>query len=98
MPYQQYIKNISGKKVNSIMLFTLSTCIWCKKTKTLLKDLGLEHSYVDIDLLFGSDQAEAYKEMWKHNQSTSFPTIIINHGEDVIIGFEEEKLRNINGK
>ena len=95
MSYKTSIVNISGKKDNDIMLFTLSTCIWCKKTKQLLKDLGLEYNYVDVDLLTGSDQDEAYNEMWKHNQSTSFPTIIIN-GEKIIIGFDEDELRNLS--
>lgn len=95
MPYQLNIKNVPGKKVKEIMLFTLSTCIWCKKTKTLLNDLGLEHSYVDVDLLFGRDQEDAYETMNKFSNSTSFPTIIINNGEEVIIGFQEDKLRNL---
>lgn len=95
MPYQKQIKKVPGLKTKEIMLFTLSTCIWCKKTKALLKDLGLEHNYVDVDLLFGSDQAEAYQEMWKHNHGTSFPTIIINNGEDIIIGFDEKKLKSL---
>jgi glutaredoxin-like protein NrdH len=95
MPYQANIKKVPGLKVKEIMLFTLSTCIWCKKTKALLNDLGLEYSYVDVDLLFGPDRDEAYNKMWEHNQSTSFPTIIINDGEDIIIGYEEEKLRSL---
>ena len=76
MPYQSYIKKVSGQKAKEIMLFTLSTCIWCKKTKALLKDLGLEHSYVDVDLLFGRDQEDAYDTMNKFSHSTSFPTIM----------------------
>jgi len=95
MAYQTQIKIVPGLKVKELMLFTLSTCIWCKKTKALLNDLGLEYSYVDVDLLTGSDQEEAHQEMWKHNQSTSFPTIVINNGEDVIIGFEEEKIKSL---
>ena len=95
MTYQKQIKKAPGLKIKEIMLFALSTCIWCKKTKALLNDLGLEYSYLDIDLLLGSDREEAYKEMRKHKQSASFPTIVINNGEDVIIGFEEEKIEKI---
>lgn len=100
MPYQSYIKKVPGQGSKEIMLFTLSTCIWCKKTKALLKDLGLEHGYVDVDLLFGRDQEDAYDAMNKFGNSASFPTIIINNGEEVIIGFEEDKIKNlkINGK
>ncbi len=95
MSYKSSIKKVPGLKVKEIMLFTLSTCIWCKKTKALFKDLGLEHSYVDVDLLDGADREEAHKEMWKHNKSTSFPTIVINNGEDVIVGYEEEKIKKL---
>lgn len=95
MPYRKYIKRVPGLKTKGILLFTLSTCIWCKKTKVLLKDLGLEHSYVDVDLLFGPDQEEAYKEIRKHNQGVSFPMIIINNGEEIVIGYEEEKLKSL---
>jgi len=95
MSYKSSIKTIPGRKVKDVMLFTLSTCIWCKKTKVLLADLGLEYSFIDVDSLFGDDQDEAYNEMWKHNSSTSFPTIVINNGESVIIGYEEDKIRNL---
>jgi len=95
MSYKTNIKKVTGLKVKEIKMFALSTCIWCKKTKALLKDLGLEYSYVDVDLLFGSDRDEAYQEMGRHNQSTSFPTIIINNGEDIIVGYEEEKLKSL---
>ncbi len=95
MPYQSYIKKVPGQKSKEVMLFTLSTCSWCKKTKALLNNLGLEHSYVDVDLLFGHDQAEAYEAMSKLGNSTSFPTIIINNGEDIIIGFAEDKLKKL---
>jgi glutaredoxin-like protein NrdH len=61
MPYQNQIKKVPGLKVKEVMLFALSTCIWCKKTKQLLKDLGLEYSYVDVDLLVGRDQEDAYE-------------------------------------
>lgn len=96
MTYQSHIKNIAGKKTKKIFLFTLSTsCVWCKKTKALLNDLGLEYSYVDVDLLEEKDQEEAQKEINKHNPNVSFPTIVINDGEKVIVGFQESEIRNI---
>lgn len=95
MSYKTNFKKVPGLKVKEIKMFALSTCIWCKKTKALLKNLGLEYSYVDVDLLIGADQAEAYEEMRKYNKSVSFPTIVINNGEDVIIGYEEEKINSL---
>lgn len=95
MSYKTSIKTIPGQKVKNITLFALSTCIWCKKTKALFNDLGLEYSFVDVDLLFGSDREEAYAEMEKHNSEVAFPTIVINNGESVIVGFEEVKIRKL---
>ena len=95
MSYKSSIKIVPGQKVKNIMLFTLSTCVWCKKTKALFNDLGLEYSFVDVDLLFGDDREEAHQEMQKHNSEVAFPTIIINDGELVIVGYEEAKIRSL---
>lgn len=95
MSYQANIKKVPGLKVKKIMFFALSTCVWCKKTKALLNNLGLEYSHLDVDLLMGTDREEAYGEIWKHKQSASFPTIVINNGEDIVVGFEEEKLKSL---
>jgi glutaredoxin-like protein NrdH len=61
----------------------------------LLRDLGLEYSYVDVDLLLDPDKTEAYDEIKQHNDNVSFPTVIIDNGEEIIVGFEEEKLRSL---
>jgi glutaredoxin len=39
------------KKMHSVFVFALSTCMWCKKGKQWLKDNGYTYSYVDVDLL-----------------------------------------------
>ena len=98
MSYKSSIKTVSGKKGPKIFLFTLSTCVWCKKTKALFKDLGVNYSYVDVDLLEGSNQDEAVNEMGKYSPSTSFPTILID--KEVILGFDPEKINQVlnNGK
>lgn len=94
MSYTSQIQTVPGTKGKKLFLFTLSTCIWCRKTKALLKELGKEYSFVDVDLLEGADRDEAYGKM-KEYQSSSFPTIVINDGEKVIVGFEEEKIRTL---
>ncbi len=95
MGYETHIESVPGSEDKDIMLFTLSTCVWCKKTKTMLQDLGLAYSYVDVDLLSGAEQDAAYQDMWKYNQSTSFPTIVVNDGRQVILGFDEGELRGL---
>ena len=33
--------HVDGKEASKVMLYTLSTCVWCKKTKARLKELGV---------------------------------------------------------
>jgi len=95
MSYKSQIKIVPGKKGKEIMIFDLTTCFWCQKTKDLLDELNLEYSYIDFDLLNGEDQKEAFEELSKYNPNISFPTIIINKGEKNIIGFDESELRSL---
>lgn len=91
--YQTQIKRVSGRKVGDIFIFALSTCIWCRKTKQLFKDLGVEYSYVDVDLLQGKDQDEAMKEMGKWNKTQSFPMIVLDNKKSML-GFKEQDIRD----
>jgi glutaredoxin len=76
-------------------MFTLSTCIWCKKTKALLKELGAEYSYVDVDLVGADAREQVLKDYAKYNKQMSYPTIVLNGGEKVILGFEEDRIKDI---
>lgn len=86
------IEHVDGKNKGTVMLYALSTCGWCRKTKELLKSLGIEFSYEYVDLLSGDEQKQALDLVRKFNSSASFPTIIIDN-KNVIIGFQEEAIR-----
>ena len=86
------VQHITGKNKGRIMLYTLSTCVWCKKTKQLLNDLGVEYDYADIDTLQGDEKTEILKAMKKWNPSGNFPTMVIND-KNCIIGFREDAIR-----
>ena len=86
------ITHVPGKNKGKVMIFTLSTCGWCKKTKALLNELGVEYDYCDVDLLEGDEQEEAVAQMGKYNPATNFPTIVLNSGK-AIIGFKEDEIR-----
>lgn len=74
-------------------IYTLSTCGWCKKTKALLKALDVEYEYVDVDTLSGDDYTEATDEVKKFNPYRTYPTIVIDHGKQVILGFKDEEIK-----
>ncbi|MDD3170594.1 MAG: glutaredoxin family protein [Candidatus Pacebacteria bacterium] len=95
MPYKDHIKTVPGRKDKDIMMFSLTNCIWCGKTKELLSRLGMEYKYIDIDTLPPEEQKEAYEDMWQYVPGTIFPTVIINKGEMVINGFSEKEIKEL---
>ena len=83
--------HVDGKEAGKVMLYTLSTCVWCKRTKALLKELGIAYDYIDVDLLSGSEEDEVVKEIKKYNPDCSFPTLVINDSQ-CIVGFKEDEI------
>lgn len=80
-----------AKYQSGIFLFTLSTCIHCKKAKQLLTDIGAQFGNVDVDKLSQSEMGDALIEMSKYNPAQTFPTIII--AGKVIVGAREDDIR-----
>ncbi len=76
-------------------LYTLSTCVHCKATKRFLKENGIEFDYVDVDKLDGKEKQDVLSQMKKFSPDMRFPTILI--GNKVIIGFQEDKIREALG-
>ncbi len=81
---------MSAKK-KTIKLYTLSTCSHCNRTKRFFNENGIEIEFVDVDLLSGSERDQIMNEVRKLNPDCSFPTICI--GDEVVVGFNEEKLK-----
>lgn len=86
------IEHVSGRKTGPIMLYALSTCVWCKKTKAILDSLGVEYSYTYVDLLPDKEKREALDTIKKWNPACNFPTVVIND-QKCIIGFREDEIR-----
>jgi glutaredoxin-like protein NrdH len=86
------LQHVPGKQLGDVKVYALSTCPWCKKTKKLLDDLGVDYYFVDVDLLTGEEKNKAMAVVRKWNPSVSFPTIIVNNTR-CIIGFREDELR-----
>ncbi len=82
-----------GKKKGNITLYALSTCIWCKKTRRLLDELGADYKVIEVDLIESSEEKESVREqVRKWNREITYPTMVIN-GEECILGFDEDKIR-----
>ncbi len=90
------LKRVDGKDKGKVMLYALSTCGWCRKTKELLHQLGVGYSYVDADRLDPQEKESAKDQMRRYNPACSFPTIVVN--DDICVkGFDEEKIREVLG-
>jgi len=85
---------VAGKNKGQVLLYALSTCGWCRKTKGLLDDLGVEYDFIDVDILTGAERETAVEEIKRWNPQCSFPTLVINN-DSCILGFDEEKIRRI---
>lgn len=85
---------VQGKSIKNILIFTLSTCMWCKKLKNFLNEKGLEYCYIDMDLLMEPERGEVLAELKRWNSSVSFPTIVIDQ-KNCIVGFDESKIKKV---
>ena len=86
------VEHVNGRKVGDLMLYALSTCQWCNKTKELLRDLGVDFNFVYVDLLEGKEQDMALTELERWNPRGSFPTLVIGNAR-CIIGYQESQIR-----
>ena len=88
------VEHVSGKKKGTVMLYALSTCGWCKRTKELLREIGVEFDFTYVDLLEGKEQDTAMDTVERFNPSGSFPTLVIND-KKCIVGFKEQEIREV---
>lgn len=90
------LEHVPGTKKGNVVLYALSTCGWCAKTRALLKEIGVDHSYVYVDLLPPDELEEALQEVERFNPHGSFPTLVIDNRK-VIVGFREQEIREALG-
>lgn len=88
------IMHVPGEDRGEIMLYTLSTCVWCRKMKRWLDEKGYAYSYVDVDLESGAEKEAVMEEVERWNPLCSFPTVVIDQKE-CFVGYKPEKLQEL---
>ena len=78
-----------------VKMFTLSTCSHCKATKNFFDTCSVQYEFTDVDLLPLAERDAILKDVKKINPRCTFPTIII--GDQVIVGFHEDKIKKALG-
>lgn len=87
------ISKVSGKNSkHKVMVYALSTCVWCKMTKQFLKDSDIEYEYVNVDLCTEEEKEKIRRDIQSKGGSLSYPTTIIDD-KKLIMGFRKDLLK-----
>ncbi len=81
--------NIADDK---IVIFSLTTCPYCKAVKKFFKELGVDYSYIEVDDLSDEDYEQAMEHVLKYNPKKSFPTTVFGKSGEFVIGYDKEHL------
>ncbi len=85
---------VEGENKGDIIIYALSTCGWCRKTKSFFNDHNVAYSYVDVDQLPEDVRGDVLKKQRGYNPSGSFPTIVVDGG-NVIVGYDLPELEKL---
>lgn len=89
-------EKVPGSDKGKVMLYAISTCIWCKRTKEYLNGLGVAYEYIFVDQLSREDRDKVEKDVEVWNPRCSFPTLVVNDSK-CIVGFKEEEIKEALG-
>jgi len=87
------VQKVTGRnKAHRVLLYTISTCAWCKRTKKVLRDNGIEYEYIDVDLCDEADRKKIRGDITRRGGNLVYPTIIIDDNI-LITGFLENQIK-----
>lgn len=72
-----------------ILVYALSTCPWCRKTKKFFADRNIPIDCTDFDLADDERQEQIMNDMLDHGGTGQFPYVRI--GEETVVGWNPEK-------
>jgi glutaredoxin-like protein NrdH len=90
------MEHVDGENKANLILYALSTCVWCKKTKAFLNDLRVGYDYVNVDELVGEERDRALAGLQRWNPKCSFPSLVVN-SDTCVVGYDEKKIREALG-
>jgi len=82
--------------MHKVMLYALSTCIWCRRTRQFLDSNNVVYDFVYVDKLEGQEKREVMAVVRGWNPRESFPTLIVDD-TTVIVGLDEARMREVLG-
>ncbi len=86
---------VDGKKDSGdIIIFTLSTCMWCKKCKRWLNEQNVKYRYVDLDKISYSQKSAILDLLRKNYQERISYPFMIGNG-DYVVGYDLNKFQQL---
>lgn len=86
---------VPGKnRKHKVLLYTLSTCGWCKLAKKFCRDNEIEYEYIDIDLCTQEDREKVRQDVLRRGGRITYPTVIIDD-EILISGFHKDIMTEV---
>ncbi|GBE00743.1 glutaredoxin [bacterium BMS3Bbin06] len=80
-----------------IVLFALSTCPACRKTKELLNRFNVDYILVELDTIETCSRNKLLEQVRKYNPHETFPTLVVDGGKKVIVGYAEDEIKEALG-
>ncbi|MFX1409711.1 MAG: glutaredoxin family protein [Promethearchaeota archaeon] len=87
---------VNGKNDRrDVLLFTLSTCMWCKKCKRWLDEHNIAYRYVDVDKIEFDHKAEILDYLRNRFEGTriSYPFMICD--DEHVVGYNPNRYEEL---
>lgn len=78
-----------------VTVYGLSTCPYCRMTRTFLDEGGVEYEDVEVDKLEGQERTDTVEEVRRLSGGASFPVVVV--GDEVIVGFDKVRIKKVLG-
>jgi len=89
------VSTVSGKIAkHDVHLYTISTCIWCKRLKTKLNSNNIKYCYTDIDLLPFDEKERLKNTLRETTPRLAFPMMFVD-GHFIANDDIDEQIENL---
>ncbi|RPH39869.1 MAG: glutaredoxin family protein [Desulfobulbaceae bacterium] len=80
---------------SKIMLYSITTCVYCQSIKRILETFGLPYESADVDLLSGEARRALLVDLRQVNGRCTFPTLTVD--DKVIVGYKLPEIMDALG-
>ena len=92
----ELFQEVNGKNdKQDVSIFTLSTCMWCKKCKRYLNEREIKYKYIDIDKITPDQKSQILqylRENYKPDR-ISYPFLICD--DKFVIGYDPNRYEEL---